>query len=136
MSQIREAANILIMGVDGKIFLQMRDSNPKIQAPLMWNLWGGKIEEFDEDHLQACVREIKEELKLQTKSEDYMSGGSYQFGDEIIHLYIYQKPVSWNEVEILEGAGAAFFLPEDLADINLSPKTKEILNKYMFRDFS
>ena len=127
-------ATIILRNKDKKILLQFRDSNAP-SSPLRWSFFGGHIEP-GEDPLQAIVREIKEELCLQITEQECTLLGNITFTSKqdkecTWHLFECSKVISWPEIHIKEGAGAAFLSPEEI----LTMKTVNKICKQMITEY-
>lgn len=107
-------ACIVLQNAEGKYLLQMRDNTPGIQCPLMWDGFGGGIEEGEEP-LAGALRELKEELDVDASPEDLEPLGALMLGGRTQYYFKLKRPVSWKDFSVNEGAGAAFFFPEDMA---------------------
>ena len=59
--EMKKSVNILLRNKKGKYVLQLRDGKKGICHPLMWNFFGGKIND-DESPVEAAKREIFEEI--------------------------------------------------------------------------
>lgn len=119
---MRDSVNILVRNNEGKILLQMRDSKPK-RAPLAWDFWGGGLE-GDEEPLVAASRELSEELTLKPNPNDFkfLVEGSDSAGR--VFFVEYLKPLTWKDILVAEGAGAAFFTPEEILQINITDRVE------------
>ena len=129
----KTSVNIVAKNEEGKYLLQMRNNNPGICDPLTWNLFGGKVEE-GEEIIEAGIREFSEEAGILGEENDYVPAGHIEYNDipkqkiDTIHLVEYTKPVSWSDIDLNEGAGAAFFTIEEMKQINITDRLREIIN--------
>jgi len=114
----------------GRILLQFRDSAAS-SDPLVWSFFGGLAEE-GETPLEAVIREVKEELDLDISFSDvrlllerrWISPHSHT--EKMVHFFEGMQPISWKDVCVKEGAGAAFLKKEEvarLAGVSLLAKT-------------
>jgi|GEM_PF-4440475 len=79
-----------------QIFMQIRDE----EGPLFgkWEFPGGNIEK-GENPAQAIVREVEEEVGIQTKIEDIYFFKTYQIETQIIDTEHRSKLESWFDIE-------------------------------------
>ncbi|MAE68483.1 MAG: NUDIX hydrolase [Candidatus Peribacteraceae bacterium] len=117
----------------GKILLQYRDSGAPT-SPLMWSFFGGSADHQDETEQQAIVREIKEELGLDISEEHLrlLTNEIHGEGEERnVFFFEYTQPISWNDIGVYEGAGAAFLTKEEILQMKETTETaKYFVGKY------
>lgn len=82
---------------DGKVLAAQRSK--RMKEPLKWEFAGGKLEE-GESYQQALQRELMEELGVEIEVHGFLAEGSYQSGDRLIKLRVY-------EAEIIRGIPTA-----------------------------
>lgn len=121
---MNDAVNIIIKNRQGKVLLQMRDSNPA-NSPLAWGLWGGGLEDDDADFMAGASREFSEELGINSSVLDFklLVRRQNDRGEER-YLVKYIHPLEWGDFTVREGAGAAYFTPEEIA--KLTPVSSNI----------
>ena len=119
----------------GRILLQFRDENA-LSEPLGWSFFGG-LAEGDESPLEAVIREVKEELEIDLSVHDvrllaerhWISPNSGK--EKIVYFFEGTVPISWKDVAIREGAGAAFLKKEEVAKLsNVSLLAKTFVEDY------
>ena len=112
---------IIFRNSEGKILLQFRDSMAP-SAPLGWSFFGGRAE-GEETPFDNLMREIKEELNFEISSEKvrlliekpWISESNGE--EKVVYLFEYITPIGWNEIDVREGAGAAFLSKEEIASL-------------------
>ena len=60
----QDAVAAILIRENGQLVMQLRDNNPKIFYPNHWGCFGGAIDS-GESEVEACKREIEEELCIQ-----------------------------------------------------------------------
>ncbi|MFT5831926.1 MAG: 8-oxo-dGTP pyrophosphatase MutT (NUDIX family) [Candidatus Paceibacteria bacterium] len=99
---MRQKALLIPFNSEGKMFIQDRTD----YKPPPWGFFGGSIEE-GETHLQAILRETKEELDLDLTENDliYMGELHTEYDGELTERYFYLYKTDQVEFTVLEGAG-------------------------------
>jgi 8-oxo-dGTP pyrophosphatase MutT (NUDIX family) len=124
---------IIFRNREGKILLQYRDSGAPTQ-PLKWSFFGGSTDSDEESVEQGILREVKEELNLDISEEDLRLLGDEVHAEESerhIFFFEYTKPITWEDVEVHEGAGAAFLSKEEILQMPETTETaKYFVGKY------
>lgn len=112
----KTSAAILVFNSDGKLALQKRSANDD-SYPSHWDFSAAGGIELGEDHNHAALRELKEELGIESNLQ-YMGEFVYQNNVKKDTLYIYKTlydgvfmpdPVEVDEVE--------FFTKEEIQDM-------------------
>lgn len=98
----------------GEIFIQDRTD----YKPPPWGFFGGSIED-EETHLQAILRETKEELDLDLVPEDvvYMGDIHTEYDGEFTERYFYLYTTEQVSFTVLEGAGGKWVTFEEAAPL-------------------
>jgi|TARA_Y100000310_G_scaffold71946_2_gene67890 8-oxo-dGTP pyrophosphatase MutT (NUDIX family) len=100
----------------------------------MWSFFGGSADHQDETEQQAIVREIKEELGLDISEEHLrlLTNEIHGEGEERnVFFFEYTQPISWNDIGVYEGAGAAFLTKEEILQMKETTETaKYFVGKY------
>lgn len=113
--------------------MQYRDSGAPT-CPLMWSFFGGVADSEEETVEAAIIREVKEELDIDIAKEDFRLLGDEVHSEESerhMFLFEYIKPITWKDVEIYEGAGAAFLSKEEILQMRDTTETaKYFVGKY------
>jgi len=125
---MRKNASSLIF-YEGKVLLLLRDNNPDIPHPNMWQSIGGRVDE-GEGFDTAIRREIKEETNLEPKDINYL--GKLVLSEQEIAVYLIY--LGEDEIGHLklgnEGQELRLFSVEELDNLELTPVVKGFLTKY------
>jgi 8-oxo-dGTP pyrophosphatase MutT (NUDIX family) len=114
------SVNVIVRDAAGRTLLQMRDSQTRI-SPLLWGFWGGAVDVSDESAHDAAARELSEELCVPAASADFLSlGRRVDSRRRLAELLLYRPPLSWKQICICEGAGAAFFWRREMRNLPLT----------------
>ncbi|HMA78873.1 MAG TPA: NUDIX hydrolase [Candidatus Paceibacterota bacterium] len=123
--------------IGDKLLIIERDDIPTINYPGMWDLVGGG-REGDETPIQCAQREIKEELNLDLKEDDFVHQRVYPSADfpGKIAVFLVAKIASEIESEIVfgdEGQGWKLVTEEQFFAIDkivpfLPPRLSDYLN--------
>jgi len=114
------SVNVLIRDKAGRTFLQMRDGKARTE-PLTWSFWGGAVDPSDANVESCAARELLEELGVAASPDQFRRLAERVGGDgQIAPLLLFLPPISWPEVSINEGAGAAFFWRSEIEAIPVS----------------
>jgi len=115
---------IIFRNNEGKILLQYRDSGAPAAA-LMWSFFGGNAE-GDETAEEAILREVQEELRIHIDSSELHLLANEVHTEECernVFFFECTRPVSWNAIDVHEGAGAAFLSKEEIATMGSITET-------------
>jgi 8-oxo-dGTP diphosphatase len=98
----------------GEIFIQDRTD----YKPPPWGFFGGSIE-AGESHLEAVLREIKEELDLDLTKDDlvYLGELHTQYSGVFTERYFYLYQTDQEVFTVLEGAGGRWTTFDDAAHL-------------------
>jgi 8-oxo-dGTP diphosphatase len=128
-------ASVIFLNNDGKFILQKRDDKPEIRNPGMITAWGGAVE-CSESHIQAAVREIREETNLRPGESDFEHFHDYKReyqidGKQVInHVYLLRN-INEDLLKIYEGQGFVVVDPKFEQENPLHTElTKEIIMDY------
>jgi len=80
-NEYRLMASLWIINANGEALIQRRASTKKV-CPNMWNITGGHVQ-AGENSIEACIREVAEEIGLHFKPQD-ITLLSRSFGDGAI----------------------------------------------------
>lgn len=117
----KNVAAIVLFNTSGEVLLQKKDMRYP-WFPGKWCLFGGSIED-GESPLEAIQRELKEELGCDFENLQYLftqvyqdtSGEKIRTGNHYIFKGTFKGAIS--QLHLSEGAGFAFFSPEELANV-------------------
>lgn len=119
-------ASVAILIHNKKILLLLRDDNPNIPNPNVWQLPGGQAEK-DESPLETVRRELKEELSFVPDNLNCLG----KTGSEI---WIYTFILKDDDVRYIElgneGQELKFFSLEDIKNLSLTPSLKFYIDTY------
>jgi 8-oxo-dGTP pyrophosphatase MutT (NUDIX family) len=104
------AAAAILTTEDDRYLLQLRDDVPHIWYPDHWGLFGGSVEP-GESEIEALLRELQEELELETASPRLFT--RFQFDLHPVGLGCYFR--SYYEVSVSDDAFARLVLHEGAA---------------------
>lgn len=92
----------------------------------MWEFPGGKIE-INEDHHSALKREIKEELDVEIKINDFITTVEYDYPN--FHLVMHCYFASTNEeISLLEHKDAKWLELNEFDSVNWLPADIDVVN--------
>ena len=103
------AVAALLVLEDGRYIKQLRDDLPNIWYPGHWGLFGGGVDE-GEDEFKALQRELREELELEVTEARLFATIDYDLQPIGLDCYsrkYYEVPVTlaaWNRVVLHEGS--------------------------------
>lgn len=115
------SALVLIRDDAGRTCLQFRDGTAPVD-PLSWGLWGGRLEPEDDSPAAAAARELWEELGLTVSPDAFKLVA--EFVDptgKVAQLFELTTRLSWDDIDVREGSGAAFFSYDELTRLPLPP---------------
>lgn len=124
---------VALVDVDGRVLLAQRPAGKKMAS--LWEFPGGKIEQ-DESPEQALVRELREELGIDTSSSCLapVTFASHRYDDFHLMMPLYVCRVWQGQVAAQEGQKLVWVYPKDFdqypmppADIPLIPFIRELL---------
>ena len=103
------AVAALLVLEDGRYIMQLRDDLPDIWYPGHWGLFGGGVDE-GEDEFKALQRELREELELDVTEARLFTTIDYDLRPIGLDCYFrryYEVPLTltaWNRVVLHEGS--------------------------------
>jgi len=126
----RHAVAAVIVAPDGRYLLQLRDDKPEIFYPGHWALFGGAVED-GEDDLEAVAREVTEEtgLALPPSRFSYFTRHDYDFsfgrGEEPKRRVFFEVAATAAELagaKLGEGQAMGLFTPrQTLVELRVVP---------------
>lgn len=126
-----QSANYLVKNSEGKYLLQMRNGKEGICNPLMWNFFGGGLENPDEEPLRTALREMKEEIGIEVTEQDFRFLGTVEEGEKMVYVFDCIPRLEWADIVVNEGAGAGWFTKGEILQIPITEKTKLIVEKFL-----
>jgi 8-oxo-dGTP pyrophosphatase MutT (NUDIX family) len=130
---MRKKALLIPINPKGEIFVQDRTD----YKPPPWGFFGGGIE-ADETHLQAVLRETKEELDLDLVESDlvYLGALHVQYDTGFTERYFYLYKTEQAEFTVLEGAGGKWVTYDEVVVLfareNRLPELWELICKHSY----
>lgn len=124
---------VALVDTDGRVLLAQRPAGKKMAG--LWEFPGGKIEEGESPE-QALVRELKEELGIDTSSSCLapVTFASHRYDDFHLMMPLYVCRVWQGQAMAREGQKLVWAYPKDFdkypmppADIPLIPVIRELL---------
>lgn len=97
-NEYRLSTFIWIINDKDKLLIQQRTKETK-KMPNMWGATAGAVK-ASESSLDAAIREVKEEIGIDTKKEDYEFIGSYKRIMDFVDVYLCRKNVNLEDVVI------------------------------------
>ena len=97
-----------------------------------WEFPGGKIE-VGENHKEALIREIKEELTTNIVVKDLLKTVNYQYPNFFLTMHCYWCEIVEGELELLEHQDAKWLTADELDQVEWLPADIDVVNelKYM-----
>jgi 8-oxo-dGTP pyrophosphatase MutT (NUDIX family) len=138
--EVREGTVAILVSMDGRLLLQLRDDLPRVSDPGKLGLFGGR-REGSETFLECVVREVHEEIGLYLPPERLELLGKH-FGPDpwrpnrLLHGEIYiARDVPVDGPTITEGS-LRVVAPDELQQIQhlLAPGTKYALEMFRNRE--
>lgn len=116
----------VIKNKEGKILITKRN-NKKAQGGL-WEFPGGKVEK-DETYEDALKREIREELKVQIKINEYIDEKICTYPEKEINLIAYEATILSGEIKLMEHEEYKWIEKDTIGQYEFAPADLFILEK-------
>lgn len=91
-----------------------------MSLPNYWEFPGGKIE-ANESKEEALIREIKEELDIGIKINEYINTASYDYEFGRVTLSVYTAEITNGDITLKEHADMKWLAPNELNQLNWAP---------------
>lgn len=119
---------MVILHREGRVLLQLRDSDPDVYAAGMWGIFGGHVE-AGESPEEAARREIEEELGLRLPAPLDLFVRRVDDGRE---RFIYAAPLEapLAELTLREGQGMALLSRDQVERLAVVPVHSEVLRAF------
>jgi 8-oxo-dGTP diphosphatase len=123
------SVNTIIRDAKGRYLLQMRDGNPGICHPLMWNFFGGRLE-ADESPIEGAIREMLEEIGHKSERTALEEIGVQEDGVQRVYVVRMITTIEQRQIVLGEGAGFGYFSIDDMQRIDITPMTRAIIQRH------
>ena len=123
----RLGTSIIFVNDNREILLFLRDNNPNIPFPNMWDVLGGHVE--NNETPEACiVREMKEELGITLEGFHLFS--VTEFSDRIEYTFWKKTRLDINQVTLTEGQRLKWFTRQEAAHTRLAGGFNQIVHNF------
>ena len=103
---------------DGRYLLARRAPEKNLAG--FWEFPGGKIE-ANETPEDCLIRELREELHLETRVLEHFCNSVYHYEKGAINLMAYRTEILDGEIQLTVHDEVGWFLPPELLKLNLAP---------------
>ena len=103
---------------DGRYLLARRAPEQNLAG--YWEFPGGKIE-ANETPEDCLIRELREELHLETRVLEHFCNSVYHYERGAINLMAYRTEILDGEIQLTVHDEVGWFLPPELLKLNLAP---------------
>ena len=103
---------------DGRYLLARRAPEQNLAG--YWEFPGGKIE-ANETPEDCLIRELREELHLETRVLEHFCNSVYHYEKGAINLMAYRTEILDGEIQLTVHDEVGWFLPPELLKLNLAP---------------
>lgn len=124
-----------LMIYEKKLLLILRDNNPNIPWPNVWNLPGGGVED-NENYDEALRRELLEEVGIAPQKYTILGKQTFEDGRVVIRYLVSLNKEEVEKLVLGEGQKMEFFSIDEITNLSFSPylgnfiqKNKEELRK-------
>jgi len=121
-----------LIDADGRVLITKRPNGKEMAG--LWEFPGGKIEEGETPE-QALIRELKEELNIETKGSCLapLSFASHQYEKFHLLMPLFICRRWWGNILPLESQEVLWVRPKKLRDFDMPPADEPLVS--MLRDF-
>ena len=121
-----------LIDADGRVLITKRPNGKEMAG--LWEFPGGKIEEGETPE-QALIRELKEELNIETKGSCLapLSFASHQYEKFHLLMPLFICRRWWGNILPLESQEVLLVRPKKLRDFDMPPADEPLVS--MLRDF-
>lgn len=116
-SRLRVVAAALF-DADGRVLIAERPVGKHMAG--WWEFPGGKVAEGESDP-QALIRELREELGVETQAVGEIMALSHEYPDRIVDLVLWRAAISSGVPQSLDGQQLKWVHPRALGDEKLLP---------------
>jgi 8-oxo-dGTP diphosphatase len=123
----RLGCSIIFINDNRQVLLFLRDDDPAIPFPNMWDVLGGHVEKSETP--EACiVREMKEELGLELEGFHLFS--VTEFSDRIEYTFWKRSRLDIDKVTLTEGQRLKWFTRQEVARTRLACGFNQIVDNF------
>ena len=119
MKTVEVAAAVITDGK--KVFATQRGYGPFKDK---WEFPGGKLETGEQPE-QALVREIREELDVEIRTDRYLTCIEYDYPDFRLKMHCFLASICEGQPVLLEHEAAGWFTMDELDDVDWLPADRE-----------
>lgn len=123
----RKGCSIIFVNDNSHVLLFLRDNNPSIPFPNMWDVPGGHVED-NETPDQCIVREMKEEMGMNLDGFQIFS--IEEFDDRIEYSFWKKENIDITKVVLTEGQYLKWFSEDDINKTELAYGFNKILEDF------
>ena len=129
----RKGCSVLLINDQGRVLLLLRDDNPEIPYPGMWDVPGGHVEKGETPE-QCIVREMKEEIGLDLRVFQLFS--VTEFDDRTEYTFWQKANLDLDKVRLNEGQRLKWFTKDEASNIELAYGFNRIVEDFFERNLS
>ena len=126
----RKGCSILFINDQGRVLLLLRDNNPEIPYPGMWDVPGGHVEKGEAPE-QCIVREMKEEIGLDLQGFQLFS--VTEFDDRTEYTFWQKANLSIDKIRLNEGQRLKWFTKDEVRNTELAYGFNRIVEDFFGR---
>lgn len=120
----RKGCSIIFVNDKKQVLLFLRDNNPDIPFPNMWDVPGGHVEDTETPE-QCIVREMKEEMGLELAG--FRRFSVEEFDDRIEYAFWKKTDIHIDEITLTEGQRLKWFTENEIKNTELAYGFNKIL---------
>lgn len=126
----RKGASIVFLNPFNQVLLFLRDDNPLIPYPNVWDLPGGHVE-VNETPSECIVREMKEEIGYDLT--DFKLVSVFEFDDRIEYTYWQAVDFAISRIHLTEGQCLRWFSQDEISNTQLAYGFNTILADFFLK---
>ena len=134
---MRQAAAAILRN-NGKVLLQLRDEDPRIDHPGFWSFLGGGIK-AGETPVEALRRELLDEIGVDVPVLEFLQTvevlGNPLCRDLCLHVFLGSLTTPAEAIHLTEGQRVACFSLEALEPLRVPAVLKALVRRYRERIF-
>lgn len=131
-NEYRNLVHIWVINSKGEFLIQKRSALKK-HYPNMWSVTSGCIHS-DESFIDACKRELKEEINIDLNEDNLEYVMSYKLRNVIVQAYALYQDVDVSKIKLQEGevSDYRFVTKEELLNMIKNNETAGSINYFEF----